>query len=151
MRDIRARADSLIEQYALPEGASYYILVDDDFSPTQTAYLYNMANCLLLAEDVQVRKLDKLCSLVDDAYAAMHTNLATPLVQLEGITNAEEAEENVNAYRDMLREEHLSNVEKANYPYETGAFYMDVVNALEKMGDFIINISQAQISAKPEK
>ena len=98
-----------------------------------------------------VRKLDKLCSLVDDAYAAMHTNLATPLVQLEGITNAEEAEEKVNAYRDTLREEHLSNVEKANYPYETGAFYMDVVNALEKMGDFIINISQAQISAKPEK
>jgi hypothetical protein len=42
-------------------------------------------------------------------------------------------------------------VEKANYPYETGAFYMDVVNAPEKMGDFIINISQAQISAKPEK
>jgi len=60
VRDIRARADSLIAQYALPEGASYYILVDDDFTPTQTAYLYNMANCLLLAEDVQVRKLDKL-------------------------------------------------------------------------------------------
>ena len=95
------------------------------------------------------RKLERLINLVDVAYEAMHYNLATPLVQLENITNAEEAEENVNAYRDTLREEHLANVEKANYPYETGAFYMDVVNSLEKMGDFIINISQAQISAKP--
>jgi phosphate:Na+ symporter len=99
--------------------------------------------------DDMLRKLDRLCTLVDNAYAAMHENLDTPLVQLESITNAEEAEENVNAYRDSLREEHLSNVEKSNYPYETGAFYMDVVNSLEKMGDFIINISQAQISAKP--
>ena len=101
--------------------------------------------------DEMVRKLDKLIDWVDKAYEAMHTNLATPLVQLEDITNAEEAEENINAYRDTLREEHLSNVEKSNYPYETGAFYMDVVNSLEKMGDFIINISQAQISAKPGK
>ena len=95
------------------------------------------------------RKLERLINLVDVAYGAMHDNLATPLVQLENITNAEDAEQNVNAYRDTLREEHLANVEKANYPYETGAFYMDVVNSLEKMGDFIINISQAQISAKP--
>ena len=101
--------------------------------------------------DDMVRKLDKLSDLVDDAYAAMHFNLDTPLVQLQDIVNAEEAEEKINAYRDTLREEHLSNVEKANYPYETGAFYMDVVNALEKMGDFIINISQAQITAKTGK
>ena len=101
--------------------------------------------------DDMVRKLGHMCDTVDAAYQAMHDNLETPLVKLEGITNAEEAEERVNACRDTLREEHLANIEKANYPYETGAFYMDVVNALEKMGDFIINISQAQISAKPEK
>ena len=101
--------------------------------------------------DDMVRKLGHMCDTVDVAYQAMHDNLETPLVKLEGITNAEEAEERVNACRDTLREEHLANIEKANYPYETGAFYMDVVNALEKMGDFIINISQAQISAKPEK
>ena len=101
--------------------------------------------------DDMVRKLGHMCDTVDVAYQAMHDNLETPLVKLEGITNAEEAEERVNACRDTLREEHLANIEKSNYPYETGAFYMDVVNALEKMGDFIINISQAQISAKPEK
>ncbi|MBR1576515.1 MAG: Na/Pi cotransporter family protein [Bacteroidales bacterium] len=96
-----------------------------------------------------VSKLDRMIDLVDSAYEAMHNNLDTPLVSLPDIVNAEEAEARINACRDMLREEHLSKVEQSSYAYETGAFYMDIVNALEKMGDFIINISQAQFSAKP--
>jgi phosphate:Na+ symporter len=78
----------------------------------------------------------------------MHTNLDTPLIQLDNISNAYAAEENINRYRDLLREEHLANIEKSNYNYETGVFYMDVVNSLEKMGDFIINVSQSVIGAK---
>ncbi|MBQ4306633.1 MAG: Na/Pi cotransporter family protein [Bacteroidales bacterium] len=95
-----------------------------------------------------VQKIDHMISLVDEAFSAMHTNLDTPIIQLTEISNAEKAEEKINSYRDFLREEHLSNLENANYPYETGSFYMDVVNGLEKMGDFIINISQAELSAK---
>ena len=78
----------------------------------------------------------------------MDHNLSTPLIELEDIANAESAEKAINEYRDRLREEHLSNVEKKSYPYETGSFYMDLVNCLEKMGDFIINISQSVIEAK---
>ena len=78
----------------------------------------------------------------------MHVNLATPLVELDDIENAEKAEKDINSYRDFLREEHIANLEKSSYQYETGAFYMDVVNCLEKMGDFIINISQSVIEAK---
>ena len=36
--------------------------MDDDFSASDVAYLYNMVNGLLLAKDIQVRKLDKLFS-----------------------------------------------------------------------------------------
>jgi Na+/phosphate symporter len=64
---------------------------------------------------------------------------------------AEHAEERINSYRDILREEHFANLEDRSYPYETGSFYMDVVNGLEKMGDFIINISQSTIAAKDVK
>ena len=95
-----------------------------------------------------VQKIDHMITLVDEAFEAMHKNLDTPLIELSEISNSEMAEEKINSYRDFLREEHLSNLENANYPYETGSFYMDVVNGLEKMGDFIINISQAELSAK---
>ena len=105
------------------------------------------AHNMLFTDDMK-EKLGKLIDFVDDAFAAMHTNLDTPLIQLDNISNAYAAEENINRYRDLLREEHLANIEKSNYNYETGVFYMDVVNSLEKMGDFLINVSQSVIGAK---
>ena len=102
--------------------------------------------CRFSAE--MLRNLGRMADLLDTAYAAMQHNLSTPLVELDGISNAEEAEEAINVYRDELRGEHLSNMEKSSYPYETGSFYMDLVNCFEKMGDFIINISQSVIEAK---
>ena len=95
-----------------------------------------------------LHRLNHMLDLLDEAYVAMDHNLSTPLVELHEISNAEGAEKAINEYRDRLRDEHLSNVEKSTYPYETGSFYMDLVNCLEKMGDFIINISQSVIGAK---
>ena len=98
--------------------------------------------------DHMLKQLNHLLDLLDDAYVAMDHNLSTPLVEITDIHNAEESESAINAYRDTLRNEHLTNIEKSSYPYETGSFYMDVVNCLEKMGDFIINISQSVYGAK---
>ena len=95
-----------------------------------------------------LHRLNNMLDLLEEAYAAMEHNLSTPLVELEEIGNAEAAEKAINEYRDRLRTEHLSNIEKSSYPYQTGSFYMDIVNCLEKMGDFIINISQSVIGAK---
>ena len=95
-----------------------------------------------------LQRLNPMIDLLDAAYVAMDHNLATPLIELTDIRNAEEAEAAINAYRDTLRNEHLSNIEKSSYQYETGSFYMDVVNCMEKMGDFIINISQSVYGAK---
>ena len=95
-----------------------------------------------------LQQLNHLLDLLDVSYEAMIHNLATPLIELTDIRNAEDAEAAINEYRDTLRNEHLTNIEKASYPYETGSFYMDVVNCIEKMGDFIINISQSVYGAK---
>ena len=95
-----------------------------------------------------LQRLNQMLDLLDHAYEAMDYNLSTPLIELTDISNAEDAEAAINEYRDVLRNEHLTNIEKASYPYETGSFYMDVVNCIEKMGDFIINISQSVYGAK---
>lgn len=92
-----------------------------------------------------LRKLNHMMDLVQRAYEAMMVNLDAPLKELNDITNALDAEYSINEYRNNLREEHIANLEKANYEYQTGVFYMDIVSELEKIGDFIINISQALV------
>ena len=92
---------------------------------------------------VLLRKLNHMMDLLQAAYDAMMHNLQVPERELRDINNSLDAEYSINEYRNNLREEHIANLEKANYEYQTGVFYMDIVSEFEKMGDFIINISQA--------
>ena len=39
------------------------------------------------------------------------------------------------------------NIESNSYNYLTGVYFMDVLSELEKIGDFLINISQATLRA----
>ena len=99
-------------------------------------------------DEVMVGKISKMVDLLDDAFKAMMDNLRNPQIFIKDISNAETAEDNINVYRDLLREEHVDNCEKEDYNYLTGVFYIDIVQELEKMGDFIINISQSQMEKK---
>lgn len=75
----------------------------------------------------------------------MVDNINQPYGSVKDITNASDAEHAVDICRNELREEHITRMEKdPDYSYQTGVFYMDIVADLEKIGDFIINISQAK-------
>ena len=90
-----------------------------------------------------LKKLNSMVDLVDDAYEAMIENLkAADIGTLEQISNANAAEDRINNQRNYLRDEEIESIESGNRNYQTSVYYMDVVNELEKMGDFIINISQ---------
>ena len=95
-------------------------------------------------------KMDRMIDLVDAAYEVMIANLSIPVHEISDISNATQAEVAINDLRDTLREEHLNNLEKPEYQYETGVFYMDIISELEKMGDFIINVSQTLITERNE-
>jgi phosphate:Na+ symporter len=80
---------------------------------------------------------------MQNAYTVMNSNLAAP--QLNDITNAYQAEDAINNLRDTLREEHLKKMENKSYDYTAGVYYFDLIQELETMGDFMINISQALV------
>ena len=86
-------------------------------------------------------RLNKMMDLVLKAYDVMIENLKKE--HLKDIVNAENCEYNINECRNHLREEHIVNIESDSYNYLTGVYYMDVLAELEKIGDFLINISQA--------
>lgn len=99
-------------------------------------------------DESMIKRLNNMLDLVDAAYRTMIENLGRPYEDVTDITNAKDAEDNINAYRNSLREEHFVNIENSSYNYQTGVYYIDVVSELEKIGDFIINISQAEAAVK---
>ena len=90
-----------------------------------------------------VKKLEGLASEVDKAYVAMIDNLnAAFMGTLSDISNAYNAEDHINTLRDTLRDSEIEAIESGAKSYQTSVYYLDIVKELEKMGDFLINISQ---------
>ena len=88
-------------------------------------------------------RLNKMMDLVQKGFDVMVANLKSDY--LTDISNAVNAEYNIDECRRHLREEHIVNIENNSYNYLTGVYYIDVLNELEKIGDFLINISEAAV------
>lgn len=96
-----------------------------------------------------IKKLNGMVDLVDEAYDAMIYNLeAIANDTLDNITNAYNAEEKINVLRNNLRDAEIESIEQNSDNYLTSVYFMDLINELEKMGDFIINISQDLLKYK---
>ena len=62
--------------------------------------------------------------------------------ELVNITNAYNAEDHINTLRNNYRDAVIEEIDNGNQNYQTSVYYMDIMNELERMGDFMINISQ---------
>ena len=90
-----------------------------------------------------IKKLNKMIDRVDYAYEVMIENLSKAETgELETVANAYAAEERINNLRNDLRDEEIESIEHNRKNYQTSVYYLDIVNELEKMGDFMINVSQ---------
>ena len=96
-----------------------------------------------------IKKLNNMVNLVEEAYDAMIFNLeAIADDKLENIHNAYNAEEKINVMRNNLRDAEIESIESNSDDYLTSVYFMDLINELEKMGDFIINVSQDLLKYK---
>ena len=94
-------------------------------------------------DETTMKHLMNMVDAVDEAYEAMITNLNAAHKQtLSDISNADNAEERINSLRNNLRDSEIEDLEDGNKSYQASVYYIDIVNELERMGDFIINISQ---------
>ena len=91
-----------------------------------------------------IANLNAMVEMVDGAYDVLITNLTASFEgKLSGIANAYEAEDRINDLRNTLRDAAIEEIEDNRTNYQTSVYYMDIVSELEKMGDFMINVSQA--------
>ena len=95
-------------------------------------------------DEATVEKINLMLAKVDTAYEVMIANLtAAHEGTLSSIANAYHAEEQINTLRNELREAEIEALEDNQKNYQTSVYYIDIINELEHMGDYMINISQS--------
>ena len=91
-----------------------------------------------------IKKLNQMVDLVEQAYDVMIDNLEAAFYgKLEEISNAYAAEDHINTLRNNLRDEAIERLDSNEKTYQSSVYFMDIVSELERMGDFMINISQS--------
>ena len=92
--------------------------------------------------------LNAMFDLLERAFGIMLKNLENEYKDVD-LESATEAEGEINALRNVLKQEHLSNIENKSYKYQAGVVYNDIIAICEQMGDFICNISVAVAETNP--
>lgn len=57
-------------------------------------------------------------------------------------------ENEINNYRNQLKEQNISDINDRKYDYIIGTMYMDVINECEKLGDYVVNVVEARMGIK---
>ncbi len=90
-----------------------------------------------------IEKIDSMLNLIDKAYIVMIENLSSDHNGAENIMHAMDCEIEINNMRNELREEEILKIESSSTEYQSSVYYLDLISEIERMGDFMINISQA--------
>ena len=95
--------------------------------------------------DEQKAKLETMLKSVEKAYDIMIENLNAETITPLGLRLATDCEIEINDVRNSIREEEILKIEQDGVNYQSSVYYLDTVSEIERMGDFIINISQALV------
>lgn len=86
--------------------------------------------------------LSHMAQLVQHALEVMDNNIRNDSQQIN-LEAAYNAEQEINHYRDLLRSRHLDALKLGVYDFAIGNAYSSLYALYEKLGDYIINISEA--------
>lgn len=60
-------------------------------------------------------------------------------------------ENEINNYRNQLKNQNILDVNNKEYDYQMGVYYMDIIVECEKLGDYVVNVVEASSDVKEKK
>ncbi len=92
--------------------------------------------------DYQIEGIANMSKIVEEAFVEMNKNVEQDFSDVD-IKEATTIEDRINKKRNELREHHVEDLKDKKYKYKTGSFYRDMYSINERIGDYIINMSEA--------
>jgi len=93
--------------------------------------------------------ISKMRELVQKSLDVMDSNLRQSYDHID-LDAAYQAEKAINQYRDLLRERHVDALKQGKYDYKIGTAYSTIFALYEKLGDYVINVSEAIDNSRKE-
>ena len=99
----------------------------------------------------QFEHIHFMMKLTDDALAQMIVVVEKPEHQSIDINKSFNIENEINNYRNQLKNQNILDVNNKEYDYQMGVYYMDIIAECEKLGDYVVNVVEASSDVKEKK
>ena len=93
----------------------------------------------------QTEQLQAMMALCGQSLAQMNVVMHGHRIDHD-IHDTYRIENKINEKRRKLRDENAMSVDKQEYSYSLGTLYVDMVNEMERLGDYVVNVVQARFS-----
>ncbi|MCH5169009.1 MAG: Na/Pi cotransporter family protein [Prevotellaceae bacterium] len=93
--------------------------------------------------EAQYQNLHAMMGLVNQALTHMN-QLMNGRKDTFDVNRCLNIENEINSFRDQLKSQNIIDINNHNYTYAVGTIYMDLINACEKLGDYVVNVVEAR-------
>ena len=97
----------------------------------------------------QYERIAQMMELTDEALEQMIRILESPAHT--DVNQSFNIETEINNYRNQLKNQNILDVNNKEYGYQMGVHYMDIIAECEKLGDYVVNVVEAQSVVREKK
>ncbi len=99
----------------------------------------------------QYEHIHFMMKLTNDALAQMIVVVEKSEHQSIDINKSFNLENEINNYRNQLKNQNILDVNNKEYDYQMGVYYMDIIAECEKLGDYVVNVVEASSDVKEKR
>ena len=99
----------------------------------------------------QYEHIHFMMKLTNDALEQMIVVVEKPEHHSIDVNKSFNIENEINNYRNQLKNQNILDVNNKEYDYQMGVYYMDIIAECEKLGDYVVNVVEASSDVKEKK
>ena len=97
--------------------------------------------------EAQYNHLHQMMELTNNALTLMNKLMAGRKESFD-INRTINTENEINNYRNQLKQQNIVDVNNHEYTYAVGTIYMDLVSECEKLADYVVNVVEARMGQR---
>ena len=99
----------------------------------------------------QYEHIHCMMKLTNDAISQMIVVVEKTEHQNIDVNKSFNLENEINNYRNQLKNQNILDVNNKEYSYQMGVYYMDIIAECEKLGDYVVNVIEASSDVREKK